>query len=341
MRALAESVPGRTITLLTSPAGTSVSKLMGEVDATITHEAAWTRGDNAAHGDVELIERLRAERFDAAVIFTVFTQSAVPAAYLCRLAGIPLRLAHSRERPYALLTDWAPDPEPDQLVRHEVERQLALVAHVGARTTDTALRVNVSPADATRVQALMAREGLSRASGQGWLVVHPGSTAASRRYPIDLWARACARLTGEHALQIVLTGDAGDRELVAAIQSQVGSPTVSLAGRLSLGELAALLQAAPLLLSGNSGPVHLAAGVGTAVLDVYALTNPQHTPWGVPSRVLINDVPCRWCFRSVCPEGHHLCLRGIAPERIVEAALQLLEAPQEAARRAVRRRPSG
>ena len=47
------------------------------------------------------------------------------------------------------------------------------------------------------------------------------------------------------------------------------------------------------------------------VVDIYALTNPQHTPWGVPNRVLYHDVPCKHCYKSVCPEGHHDCLRRV------------------------------
>src|SRR5690606_16327727 len=66
------------------------------------------------------------------------------------------------------------------------------------------------------------------------------------------------------------------------------------------------------------------------VVDVYALTNPQHTPWQVPSRVLFHDVACAPCYRSVCPEGHHQCLEGVPPERVVAAALTLMH-----------RRPSG
>ncbi len=65
--------------------------------------------------------------FDAAVIFTVYSQSPLPAAMLCYLAGIPRRLAHCRENPYALLSDWLREPEPQQRTRHEVERQLDLV----------------------------------------------------------------------------------------------------------------------------------------------------------------------------------------------------------------------
>jgi ADP-heptose:LPS heptosyltransferase len=97
---------------------------------------------------------------------------------------------------------------------------------------------------------------------------------------------------------------------------------------LDLEELAALIEAASVMVAGNTGPVHIAAAVGTPVVDLYALTNPQHTPWSVPSVVLYHDVPCRWCYKSVCPEGHHLCLRGIDPGAIVRAALDLLSAPE-------------
>jgi ADP-heptose:LPS heptosyltransferase len=76
--------------------------------------------------------------------------------------------------------------------------------------------------------------------------------------------------------------------------------------------------------SNNSGPVHVAAAVGTAVVDLYALTNPQHTPWGVPHRVLFHDVPCKYCYKSVCPEGHHDCLRRVPAKAVAEAALSLL-----------------
>jgi ADP-heptose:LPS heptosyltransferase len=57
---------------------------------------------------------------------------------------------------------------------------------------------------------------------------------------------------------------------------------------------------------------------------LYALTDPQHTPWQVPNRVLFHDVPCRFCFQSVCPAGHGDCLAGVAPERVADAVQALL-----------------
>ncbi len=135
---------------------------------------------------------------------------------------------------------------------------------------------------------------------------------------------------------MVFTGDASERPLVDSIRSRMEAPSHSVAGELSLAELAALIERAPLLIANNTGPVHIAAAVGTPVADLYALTNPQHTPWLVPSRVLNRDVPCQPCYKSVCPEGHHDCLRLVEPGEVVRAALELLEragAERDGARR--------
>jgi lipopolysaccharide heptosyltransferase II len=247
---------------------------------------------------------------------------------LCYLAGIPLRLAHCRENPYQLLTDWVKDTEPNDQVRHEVQRQLDLVATVGARTADRTLSVAVAPGATEKVTALLVAAGLDL--NRPWLVMHPGATAASRRYPPEMFAEVVRRLVQSGA-EVVFTGGPDESELIESIRGLAsGRDTssrpalISLAGLLDLGEMAALLKLAPLLVSNNTGPVHMAAGLGTPVVVLYALTNPQHTPWETPSKVLFHDVPCKFCYKSVCPEGHHLCLRGVAPERVVAAAQSFL-----------------
>jgi ADP-heptose:LPS heptosyltransferase len=105
----------------------------------------------------------------------------------------------------------------------------------------------------------------------------------------------------------------------------MGAPSFSLAGKATLQELAALISMAPLLIANNTGPVHLAAALRINVVDLYALTNPQHTPWGVKSKVLYYDVPCKYCYKSVCPEGHHRCLRLVPPSSVVHAVHALLK----------------
>lgn len=102
-------------------------------------------------------------------------------------------------------------------------------------------------------------------------------------------------------------------------------PTFTLAGQLDLATLAAVLALAPVVITNNTTPAHLAAAVGTPVVVLYALTNPQHVPWGVPSRVLFHDVPCKFCYSSVCPEGHHRCLRLVPTEAVAQAALELVQ----------------
>jgi ADP-heptose:LPS heptosyltransferase len=134
----------------------------------------------------------------------------------------------------------------------------------------------------------------------------------------------------DRGCRAVLTGVESERSLVAGILDEAGVPALSLAGRLKLGELAALIEASPLLISNNSGPIHLAAALGTPVVDIYAQTNPQHTPWMVAHRVLSRDVPCKYCYRSECPEGHHDCLRSIEPEEVVSAAIELLDETRSA-----------
>lgn len=317
--------PGARVTLLTSVAGAAVAELMPEVDETIVYAAPWmkagARRDHATSG-LEMIEQLRRRSFDAAVIFTVYSQSPLPAALVCTLADIPLRVAHCRENPYALLTDWVTEREPEELVRHEVRRQLDLVAAVGRRPDDERLALDVSIPARERVRALLQRAEVDTA--RPWIVAHPGATASSRRYPPELFAAACDGLARERDVQLVLTGDECEVDLVDEVRGRIGPPSVSLAGRLDLGELVALLDTAPLLLAGNTGPVHLAAAVGTPVVEVYALTNPQHTPWKVPHAVLSHDVPCRWCYKSVCPQGHHLCVRGVDPAAVSGAVARLL-----------------
>ena len=324
IRAVKEARPGRRVTLLASPAGAEVAALAPEIDEVIAYDAPWMKATAPradSRPEYDMAGRLRDAGFDAAVIFTVYSQNPLPAAFLCYLADIPLRLAHCRENPYQLLTDWAPDPEPDRTLRHEVRRQLDLVAMIGCRTENERLSLRVPDASRRRVLRLLG--GLRLNPERPWVVIHPGASAPSRRYPKESYAQVARRLTADYGWQVLFTGSESERGLVQDIRGAMGAPSYSLAGRLGLGDLAALLSLAPLLIANNTGPVHIAAAVGTPVVDLYALTNPQHTPWGVPCRVLSHDVPCKFCYKSVCPEGHHDCLRLVPPDAVVAAARAL------------------
>jgi lipopolysaccharide heptosyltransferase II len=301
------------------------------LDDAIEFRAPWVRNqDRVADADLgraegRLVDEIATRRFDAAIIFTTCTQSALPAAMLCRLARIPLRLAHVRENPYELLTDWVADPDVVRNgMRHETARQLALVASVGLRTVDERLRFEIDAAAERALALKLRRVGVE--PRRRYFVVHPGATAASRRYPAEFFGRAADRISAASGLAAVFSGAASEQPLIEAARGCMTEPSWSLGGQLDLGQLGALIDGADVLVANNSGPVHIAAALGTPVVDVYALTNPQHTPWRVAARVLSHDVPCRNCLKSACPLGHHDCLVKVEPERVAAAALELAAA---------------
>ncbi|HZZ91943.1 MAG TPA: glycosyltransferase family 9 protein [Usitatibacter sp.] len=322
MRALRQSFAGASITLLGSRSGARCAEHIPEVDETIAYAAPWMKLPlpTAPADDLDMIALLANRRFDAAVIFTAYSQNPLPAALMCHLAGIPRRLAHCRENPYHLLGDWVVETEPGAGIRHEVRRQLDLVATVGAFTDDERLSFRVTAEDRLRAAMKAAEAGLD--PSRPCLVVHPGATAPSRRYSPERFGAAALEMSRRFDCSVAVTGDASERALAEDVARGAGARARSLAGQLSLGEFAGLMSLSPVLVSSNTGAVHIAAAVGTPVVDLYALTNPQHTPWQVPHRVLSNDVPCRNCYKSVCPHGHMRCL-DVPVEEVVAAAAAL------------------
>lgn len=324
IRAIKTSRPGRTVTLLASGSGAAAVPFIPEIDTVIEYAAPWMKnGDpHATAADMALVQTLQACRFDAAVIFTTYSQSALPAALLCHLAGIPLRLAHCRENPYRLLTDWVPEPEPEKEVRHEVRRQLDLVANAGCRTNDERLSFTVPASDLAWARRRLAALDIDPL--KPWILLHPGATAASRRYPARHWMQVTRELTRTLGYPVVFTGSAGEAALIDEIRSDAAM-THTLAGELDLGKLGAIISLTSVFICNNTGPAHMAAAIGTPLVDLYALTNPQHTPWQVRHRVLFHDVPCRFCYKSVCPQGHHACLDQVNPSQVIEAVEALLQ----------------
>ncbi|MFP3642988.1 glycosyltransferase family 9 protein [Paraburkholderia sp. SIMBA_054] len=329
LQALRGACPDRHLTLLTSPAGAAVAPFLADVDEVIRYDAPWAgaRPPRSHPADLAMQQRLEEGQFDAAVIFTVYSQNPMPAATMCYLAGIHRRLARCRENPYALLSDWVRETEPEHGVQHEVRRQLSLVQAIGADAVDTRMRMQLRSIDRKTLDSILARRGID--SDAPYAVMHPGASAESRRYPVGQFAQTAARLVRATGMNVLVTGSKSEAALAHTLIDAAG-PSVrpfmhDLTDAFELGAFAALIERAAVVISNNSGPVHIASALGAPVVDLYALTNPQHGPWQTPHRVLFNDVECRWCYRSVCPEKHHACLRGISPADVADAALALID----------------
>lgn len=286
MRALKQTFQCR-ITLLTSKMGALIAPFVPEVDDTLVCDIPWVKAVEAQDGKaaLQLVQQIQAGRFDCAVIFNVYSQSALPAATLLYMAGVPVRLAYSRENPYGLLTHWVPDQEPYQLIRHQVERDLALVAYIGAATRDEKLAITYSKECLLRTQQkVLKKTGVG--PGNRYLVIHPGVSELKREYPADKWATAVAGLHNATGLPVLISGSVADSPLAEKIIAEAGVGCYSLAGHLTIEEWIALIAGAALVVSVNTATVHVAAAVQTPVVVLYALTNPQHTPWLVQNTIL-------------------------------------------------------
>jgi ADP-heptose:LPS heptosyltransferase len=356
---LARGVSGANLTLLASSVGAQAGRLNPDIDEVIVYEAPWMdpwhRLPQDADREQRMIATIKEREFDGAIIFTSFRQSALPAAYLCYLAGIPLRVAASIDGPGSLLTTrhkhpermWPGGPLPDpgdvtpgsgsraeRGMMHEVERGLDLVGAIGLGTSDLDLVLAV-PDDARADAAtfLSAQQlPLHRGSRhRPLIVVHPGCSMPARTYPWEMYAEVVDLLVERLDATVLLTGTEDEHALVARIYDRLDAAArtsvLSVAGMLPFPAFCALVEAADLVITNNTGPMHVAAAVKTPVVALFALTNPpeQWGPWRVPHRQLYHDVPCRICYSRICPYGHE-CLRLVTPRSVVDAAAELLVA---------------
>ncbi|SDF72658.1 glycosyltransferase family 9 protein [Chitinophaga filiformis] len=317
------------ITVLVSSLGAAAVPEIPEIDEAIIFDVPWvqTTGTPDPAQFYQLVKQLREGRFDAAVIFTVYSQNPMPSIMLAYLAEIPLRLAYCRENPYQLLTHWIPDDEPYTHIRHQVVRDLDLVARVGAVTGEQHLSIRTREILWPVVCEKLLLLGLD--PQKPWMILHPEVSEQKRRYPVRDWIAAGRKIRAATSCQILITGKNNTAE-AQEIAAGIGSRAFSAAGLFDLPELIVLIKHAPLLLSVNTGTIHIAAAVRTPVLVLYALTNPQHTPWRVTSKVLYFDVPValqsknevvKYVYRSFCAEK----LPSATPDNIAKMTQAMLE----------------
>lgn len=290
IRALKETF-GAKITILASSMAQEIVKYIPEIDNAIIYDLPWVKSEKPPDPESfnEVVSIIKEGNFDAAVIFTVYSQNPLPTAMLAYLAGIPKILAYCRENPYHLITDWVPDKEPYQTIKHQVRRDLDLVASVKAFTKNEGLSLTVDEGLWSAVSSKLTHKSID--INKPWLILHAGVSERKREYPIKKWAEVAKRLVADKGYQILLTGSETEKHFTDDLEKEIGERSFSVAGMLNLNEFICLVKHAPVVLSVNTGTVHIAAAVGTPVVVLYAQTNPQHTPWGAPHKVLPYPVP--------------------------------------------------
>lgn len=278
------------LTLLTSQMGAIITPSIPLIDETIVFDFPWvkTNDPKGTQQLTHLIEQLGEAQFDGVVIFTVFSQNPLPAALIAYMAHIPLRAAYCRENPYHLLTHWIPDKEPYSSIQHQVKRDLELVHMLGAYPSGERLCVEVQASAKESLKEKLSQQGISL--HQPFIVFHPGVSEAKREYPAQLWIKLGQLCASELGLRVLVTGSDSECELCEAIATGIGGVAANLAGRLTLKEFIALLDIAPLIVSVNTGTVHIASALKRPLVVFYAMTNPQHIPWATENKVFYFSV---------------------------------------------------
>ncbi len=265
--------------------------------------------------------RLRDESFDGAILL----QNAFDAALIAWLAGIPERIGYARDGRGILLTQAIPVPEPGDIPRHERFYYLELLRRAG-------MMERFPECDAIRLDGIAAaRDAGSRhlsALGIGAPVtgISPGAAYGNaKRWLPERFAESAALLPGE--ITFLIFGSAAERplcETVADHLRQAGKDVRNLAGQTSLREFVDLAAACRLILTNDSGAMHVAAALGVPTVAIFGATDDTTTgPTGPLARVVREHAECSPCLLRECPIDHR-CMTRVGSTRVASVAQELM-----------------
>ena len=345
--------PDDAITLMTGPWSAQVARRLPGPDTVETHRfTAYARsGRRRVPGmgvlDVlRLARRIRSGGWDAVFIMR---DDDFPSAWAAALAGVPVRVGH----PVAGVTPFLTHALPAEMrPAHVTAAGVALVhAALGEGATSGRSSITPHPAndplrlrleeedEAAAARWLAALGELGSVDPAGPVAIHPGAGTAVKRWTALKWA-AVARPVCAPGEPLILTGSESERPFTDAIarllrQDVPGGaggphPVLDLAGRTDIGALAALYARCRLVLGPDSGPLHIAAAVGTPSVSLFGPADPlRFGPWGPPEhhRVVVSDLPCAPCGRLDWPDlMAHPCVRVLSASAVSEAAAECMRA---------------
>ncbi len=300
--------PDRPVDVLAPPASLPVARLIPGVRRAIPL--------GLGHGDFGLLARwragraLRAEGYGKAIILPrAFKAAIVPFA-----AGIPERVGYAAEGRSLLLTDARPDHA--RKTARTIDRFVALAAPAGAAPASERPILHL-PDDARRAAAA----AFPLAGSGPVMALCPGAEyGPAKRWPAQKFALLAAQA---HSLgyRIRVLGGPKDAPLAQEIVARAGVPVDDLVGRTSLVEAAAILAASDVVVSNDSGLMHVAGALDRPLVVLYGSSSEKMTPpTGPRSTAVSRELPCRPCHKRECPLGTLACLEGIPPQEVLAAA---------------------
>jgi len=328
--------PGTRLTVLTFEANRDILSNNPDVSQIITFKAAQKRNIFKILG---LIGKIRSEHFDLSVCAY---PSGLRSAFIAYLGGAGERLGQglSQFRGFGwLFTKQVPITE----IKHAVLMNMDFlkILGVGLKGANPELIFRIGEGDLKFAKDFLRLNGIS--DSDLVIAIHAGGgeyTTAYRNWPLDRFAKVADALADRYKAKIIFIGGKADESAVDSIKKMMGQKAIVAAGKMSIGQTAALLTKTKLLLCNNSGPMHIAAALNVRTVSIFGSADPRiHRPWGNGHVILQNQLECSPCYyptlrdtlketkqrnswvgkRFKCRAGDYRCLSAISPEEVVAA----------------------
>lgn len=315
-RAVRRLWPDRRLDALVTPQAAALVAEDPHLDRVLTYD----KKGGESFGSV--LRTVRAGRYDVVLA----PHRSPRTALLCLLSGIRVRVGFADaglSRAYNRRV-----VRPRDL--HEVDRNLSLLEGVGARAAPDDRRLHVGYTERERAEVATVLEEAGIGPEEPVVALAPGSVWATKRWDPKGFA-AVGRGLRERGFRVALLGGPDDREVTATVARGIGTGATDAAGRTGLKALAAWMDRVRLVVTNDSSPLHVAAARGTPTVAVFGATTRGlgFGPFHGRSRVVETALECRPCGLhggERCPEGHFRCMGDIAPEAVLRACDELLEA---------------
>ncbi len=257
---------------------------------------------------------LRGEGFDLAILF----QNAIEAAIMARLAGIGSRAGYATDGRRLLLTHSVPIKK-DTLKLHHVGYYLNAVEKLGIAIPEPELRLFCTDEEKNSAAKVLG--------GGGWVAVNPGAAygSAKRWFP-ERFAAVADALVSDYGFKVLLVGGPGETQIGTDIEGAMRSHSLNMIGKTTVREMMALLSRMELVVTNDSGPMHVAAAFDRPVVALFGPTDHTTTsPLCSNFRIVRKEIECAPCLERRCPKEHHRCMDEIGVEDVLGAVGSLLK----------------
>jgi len=269
---------------------------------------------------LQLLGQLRSRQYDLLInLYHLFSnRGAFRFRLLLQAVGAKISIGRNTDGRGTFYDAWIDDSweDPAFVSRHEVDLNLDVVRLLGAEDPGEGLEFRIGEEDRVRMEEVLRKEGKTWKSAL-CIVLNPGGDAVYKRWPAEYFAQLGDLLIEKTGAEVLVVGGEKDRPVVERLVSQMHGRAIDLAGKLSLPELAALFSTCDLLVTNDTGPMHLAVAVGIPVVALFGPGKPErYGPYGGKGlhRFLYHPVVCSPCTNFECRDRD--CLWSIRPEEV-------------------------